>query len=127
MREKVTLADLTKEERGYVARFFRIFANENRYSILLYLCKDEYSPWGDIMFDLELNPKTLRDHLKILKSKIMVEHYKGNGFRTTDLGKKSVVLVNNLFERMCSGLIKMGYDFPLLSTEEKEFIYEKFS
>jgi len=127
MVERVTYAGLTKEEIGYITSFFHIFSNANRYSILLYLCKDDYSLWNEIIFDLELNPKTLRDHSKILKSKGMVEHYRGRGFKTTNLGKRSVDIFEKTMEQLFRRLVKMGFDFPLLTPEEKEYIYEKLS
>jgi len=87
---------LTEEDIRRVSNFCHVFANEKRYSLMRYLCEsDRPVTWTSMLFDLRLNPKSLRDYLKELKMHKMVEHNQ-YGFRVTYYGKRSFEVVERL-------------------------------
>jgi len=64
----------------------RALANENRLDILYSLYKKPKT-WTDLLFELKMNPKSLRDHLNYLKKSGLIRKRKSKGFELTDAAK----------------------------------------
>ena len=63
-----------------------VLGNRNRIEILFKLCESEQS-WSDLMFSLQINPRSLSAHLKYLQEyKIVMKQDKD--YMLTDLGEK---------------------------------------
>jgi len=86
---------MKKEEARSIANLLYNVSGK-RYEMLNYLHeKDELATWTQIMFDLKINPKSLRDNFRILESNNFVEHVQGHGYRLTARGKKTFEALEN--------------------------------
>ena len=73
-------------DRGYksLIRFFETVANETRFKMLQEMMHDE-KRFSDFMSEMELNPKTVNENLKILRERKLVRksHHR---YRASPLG-----------------------------------------
>ena len=79
--------EIEKKTMSAVATMMRALANETRLSIL-YKLYDSQKTWTELMFELKLNPKSLRDHLDYLRKNGLVERREPAGFGLTDAAKE---------------------------------------
>ena len=70
-----------------VAIMMRALANETRLKIL-YKLHESPKTWTELVSELNLNPKSLRDHLVYLRESGLVEKRKPVGFAITDAAKE---------------------------------------
>lgn len=64
----------------------RALSNETRLDILYSLYKKPKT-WTDLLFELKINPKSLRDHLNYLKKSGLVKKKEPVGFELTAAAK----------------------------------------
>ena len=69
----------------------RALANETRLRIL-YALHDNPKTWTELLFKLQINPKSLRDHLEYLKKSGLIKKSKPSGFDLTEAGKAFIEL-----------------------------------
>lgn len=86
--KKETLEEIKKRKALAIAyeTVWNILGNRNRIEILFKLCESEQS-WSDLMFSLQINPRSLSAHLKYLQENEVVIK-KDKAYLLTDLGKK---------------------------------------
>ena len=70
-----------------VATMMRALANETRLNIL-YKLHEGPKTWTELILELNLNPKSLRDHLDYLRKNGLVKKRKPLGFGLTDAAKE---------------------------------------
>jgi len=75
--------EIEKKTISAVATMMRALANETRLNILLKLYEGPKT-WTELTRKLDLNPKSLRDHLSYLTENGLVEKRKPVGFGLTD-------------------------------------------
>jgi len=75
--------DMEKKMMRAVASMMRALGNETRLNIL-YRLYEGPKTWTELIFELSLNPKSLRDHLSYLIENGLVEKTKPVGFGLTD-------------------------------------------
>ena len=63
-------------------RLMRALANETRLNMLLSL-QEHRKTWTELLFELEINPKSLRDHLACLRKRGFIHKSKPVGFELT--------------------------------------------
>jgi len=61
----------------------KALANETRLSIL-YSLNEKPKTWTDLLFELQINPKSLRDHLAFLRKSGLVKRSDPEGFELTE-------------------------------------------
>lgn len=64
----------------------KALANETRLSIL-YTLDDKPKKWTDLLFELKINPKSLRDHLAYLRKSGLVRKSDPVGFELTEAAR----------------------------------------
>lgn len=64
----------------------RALANETRLN-LLYSLYEQPKTWTELIFELRINPKSLRDHLNFLIKSGLVKKRKSVGFEVTDAAR----------------------------------------
>lgn len=69
----------------------KALANETRLSILHSLY-DSPKKWNDLLFEFEINPKSLRDHLGYLRRSGLIRKRKPSGFELTDAARAFIEL-----------------------------------
>ena len=74
-----------------VAMMLKALANEARLSILYRLHEGSLT-WTQLIFQLRMNPKSLRDHLDFLRRSGLVKKREPVGFELTEAGKAFVEL-----------------------------------
>ena len=79
--------EIEKKAMSAVAAMMRALANETRLRIL-YELRESSKTWTELMFELKLNPKSLRDHLDYLRKSGLVEKREPVGFGLTDAAKE---------------------------------------
>lgn len=79
--------EIEKKTMSAVAAMMRALANETRLNIL-YKLYEGPKTWTKLMFELKLNPKSLRDHLDYLRKNGLVETREPVGFGLTDAAKE---------------------------------------
>jgi len=72
-----------------IATMMRALANETRLSIL-YKLYEKPRTWTELIFELKINPKSLKDHLEYLKKSHLVRKRKPVGFELTDSAKEFI-------------------------------------
>jgi len=75
--------EIEKKIISAVATMMRALANETRLNIL-YKLYEGPKTWTELIFELNLNPKSLRDHLDYLRKNGLVEKRKPAGFGLTE-------------------------------------------
>lgn len=73
--------EIEKKTIRAVATMMRALANETRLSIL-YKLYEGPKTWTELIFELNLNPKSLRDHLDYLRKNGLVEKRKPGDFHS---------------------------------------------
>ena len=73
------------------AIILKALANETRLEIL-YSLYEQPRKWDDLIFELRVNPKSLRDHLRFLMNSNLVRRKKPAGFELTAAGKAFIDL-----------------------------------
>jgi len=66
-------------------------SNENRLNIICALYKKPMT-WTELIHELRINPKSLRDHLKFLRQSHIVKKRRPTGFELTEAGQAFVEL-----------------------------------
>jgi predicted transcriptional regulator len=66
-------------------------SNPTRLNIL-YSLYEKPKTWTELIFELEVNPKSLRDHLVFLRKARLVKKGKSKGFELTTAGKTFIEL-----------------------------------
>lgn len=89
-------------EKKYVA-VLKAFANGTRLHIIQQLLEKPRT-WTQLMFELKLNPKSLRDHLKILQDTGIVTVNKPHGYKMTEVGKELILKILGPIIEMTKGL-----------------------
>ena len=79
-----------KALKAYVL-MMKALSNETRLSILYALHK-EPKKWTDLLFELKINPKLLRDHLAYLRKSGLVRRSEPVGFELTEAAKAFIQL-----------------------------------
>lgn len=74
-----------------VTMMMKALANEARLSILHKLHERSLT-WTELIFQLRINPKSLRDHLNFLRKSGLVKKKEPVGFELTDAGKAFIEL-----------------------------------
>lgn len=69
-----------------LATMMKMMSNKNRLR-LLYSLREKPKTWTELMFQLQMNPKTLQHHLNYLRVNKMVKENKPHGFRLTEAGE----------------------------------------
>lgn len=69
----------------------KALANRTRLEIL-YSLYEHPKKWNDLIFELRVNPKSLRDHLRFLMRSKLVRRKKPAGFELTAAGKAFIDL-----------------------------------
>lgn len=69
----------------------RMLANKNRINIL-YALLERAKTWTELIFELRMNPKTLKHHLDYLRREKLVTENEPQGFRLTEGGRAFMVL-----------------------------------
>jgi DNA-binding transcriptional ArsR family regulator len=69
----------------------KALANETRLSILHSL-NQKPKTWTELLFELKINPKSLRDHLAYLRKSGLVKRSEPEGFEPTDAAKTFIEL-----------------------------------
>jgi len=69
----------------------KALANETRLEIL-YSLYDKPKTWTELLFELQVNPKSLRDHLRFLERNGLVKKAKNVGFELTEAGQAFIEL-----------------------------------
>lgn len=69
----------------------KALANETRLSIL-YSLKKKPKKWTDLLFELKINPKSLRDHLAYLRKTGLVRKSDPVGFELTEAARAFIDL-----------------------------------
>lgn len=69
----------------------KVLANETRLSIL-YALNDKPKKWTDLLFELKINPKSLRDHLAYLRKSGLVRKSDPVGFELTEAARAFIEL-----------------------------------
>jgi len=69
----------------------KALSNETRLNIL-YSLYESPKTWTDLLFELKINPKSLRDHLSFLIRSNLVRKRKPLGFEITSAGKAFIEL-----------------------------------
>jgi predicted transcriptional regulator len=77
---------LERKAIGAYATMLKALSNETRLSIL-YSLYERPKTWTELLFELKINPKSLRDHLNYLKKSRLVKKKKPVGFEITTAGK----------------------------------------
>ena len=89
---------MKRTDANAVAIMMRTLANETRLRIL-YSLYQRSKTWTEIMFELKLNPKSLRDNLLYLRKSSLVQRKKPKGFELTEAGKAVMELsIKQIFE-----------------------------
>jgi len=88
--QKIENLDLLEGAVKAYARMTRIIANENRLKILVLLDRGPRT-WTQLMFEVKVNPKVLRHHLRILRQYELIKKEKV-GFAITNVGRALVKL-----------------------------------
>lgn len=74
-----------KIEKSVISAYkvmMRALANETRLDII-YSLYDKPKTWTDLLFELRINPKSLRDHLQYLRKSGLVKKREPVGFELT--------------------------------------------
>ena len=74
-----------------LAKVFKALSNESRLNLVFSL-NESSKTWTELLFELKINPKSLRDYLAILQETQMVKKSKPVGFELTSIGKAFVQL-----------------------------------
>jgi predicted transcriptional regulator len=91
-------AVVKKTDANAVAIMMGALANETRLRIL-YSLYQRPKTWTELMFELKLNPKSLRDNLLYLRNSHLVQKRKPKGFELTEAGKAVMELsIKQIFE-----------------------------
>jgi len=69
----------------------KALANETRLSILHSL-NEKPKTWTELLFELRINPKSLRDHLAYLRKSGLVRRSEPEGFELTEVAKAFIEL-----------------------------------
>ena len=69
----------------------KALSNENRLEIMHSL-HDKSKTWTELLFELQINPKSLRDHLTYLKKSGLIKKKDPIGFEITDAGRAFIEL-----------------------------------
>ena len=69
----------------------KALSNENRIDILHSL-HESPKTWTEMLFELQMNPKSLRDHLAYLRNSGLVRKSDPIGFEITDAGRALIEL-----------------------------------
>ena len=69
----------------------KALANETRLSILHSL-DEKPKTWTELLFELKVNPKSLRDHLAYLRKSGLVRRSEPEGFELTEAAKAFIEL-----------------------------------
>lgn len=77
---------LEKKVISAYTRMMRALANETRLSIL-YALRYKQKLWTELLFELEINPKSLRDHLAYLRKSGLVRKSEPAGFELTEAAR----------------------------------------
>lgn len=80
-----------KKVLGAYATMLKVLSNEVRLNILYSLFQGPKT-WTELILELKINPKSLRDHLNFLKKSKLVRKRKPVGFEITTAGKAFVEL-----------------------------------
>ena len=73
----------------------RVFSHKHVFPVLKYLCENNQSYWTQMMFDLKLNPNSLRRCLKPLREYGIVGHNQ-YGFYITETGRNCLKYISCL-------------------------------
>lgn len=79
--------EIEKKTISAVATMMKALANETRLNIL-YRLHEGPKTWTELILGLNLNPKSLRDHLDYLRKNGLVEKREPMGFGLTDAAKE---------------------------------------
>jgi DNA-binding transcriptional ArsR family regulator len=85
---------IEKEAVAAYTIMMRALANETRLNILRSLY-DGKKTWTELLFELEVNPKSLRDHLGYLRKSGLVKRSRETGFELTEAGRAFMQLSLN--------------------------------
>ena len=69
----------------------KALSNENRLEIMHSL-HDKPKTWTELLFELQINPKSLRDHLSFLKKSGLIKKKEPIGFELTGAGRAFIEL-----------------------------------
>ena len=86
--EKKNLEQIQKSKTLAIAyeTVWKILANRNRIEILFKLCESEQN-WSDLMFSLQINPRSLSAHLKFLQEYEIIKK-NGKKYYLTEIGEQ---------------------------------------
>jgi len=84
---------LKVERKAFIAYaiVLKALSNETRLNIL-YSLYEGPKTWTDLLFELKINPKSLRDHLSFLIRSHLIRKRKPLGFEITPAGKAFIEL-----------------------------------
>ena len=85
-KENLTQIERRKALAIAYEKVWSILANRNRIEILFKLCEGEQN-WSDLMFSLQINPRSLSSHLKFLQDYEIVNK-NDKKYHLTELGKE---------------------------------------
>lgn len=69
--------------------------------MMLYILFGDSRTWTELLFKLQINPKSVRDHLVILRKNGLVQKSEPVGFEITEKGKLVVETVLHSLDRIC--------------------------
>jgi DNA-binding transcriptional ArsR family regulator len=89
MRNEGNKMQIEKKTVTAYTIMMKALANETRLSILHSL-HEKPKTWTELLFELKINPKSLRDHLGYLRKSGLVKRSKPSGFELSEAGKEFI-------------------------------------